>query len=688
MTEDILIDPTDAVEMNEEYITSAEYEAATQTVVRTIGRDAGCDVLFVGDEAKMGITEDGSNIVQLPSNPTEKKMTKKQYFIGQGYANHETLHKICTDVEGLSDRMKGFHDGEQWLTYSLAQAIEDVRIEKAGGQLYPGMNEKLDATAEFAAQHFLDMDADERAEVVKDFKNIGPLALTWEGRKRLGYTSKSVQDCIDTLPADVYDKVKKYADLVDKLPTGVEGVGNINRTEALKGSHATVDLAEAIAREIAKENDGKDGDGDGQGDGSGNGSGMSSAGGGGSQSGNGSDGTGGAPSGADGNGDGEGGSQGGGVGSGNSGQFIPQDQPMNPDMLAYVKDELTVDEKPEDVYRPYTRALDVWVKRDDKTDTAKQVFRNKENVKDYNKAKKLITGKLAVMQRKLANALHSAMDVEWRGGYRTGKLKVRGNASKILQRKENVYQQREGGQDLSAAVTMLIDASGSMSGSRIELAQQSAVALAEAIARVGVPLEILVFNTRHPDEDEVKNYRAIKDALDNLQLSGDKDMERYRGYARYEPISMYEVKSFDDNMNAARRGLGGINKMVASANCDGESLLMAWDRLRLRPEENKVLLVLSDGQPACYGDNRQLLRQHLRDVIARIGDEGGKCVGLGIESSAVEKYYPKYTVVNNLEDLTGVTIDNIARMLLGERFVVDNSKLMQADAASARKFAS
>ncbi len=91
--------------LDSEYITAREYEDATRTVVRTIGRDAGCDVLFAGEQAKAG-DKDEQRVVVLPANDPDARMTKRQYFVGQGYANHETLHNLCTDITGLAPRMK------------------------------------------------------------------------------------------------------------------------------------------------------------------------------------------------------------------------------------------------------------------------------------------------------------------------------------------------------------------------------------------------------------------------------------------------------------------------------------------------------------------------------------------------------------------------------------------------------
>ena len=51
-------------------------------------------------------------------------------------------------------------------------------------------------------------------------------------------------------------------------------------------------------------------------------------------------------------------------------------------------------------------------------------------------------------------------------------------------------------------------------------------------------------------------------------------------------------------------------------------------------------------------------------------------IGIGIYSDAVEQFYPKHVVINNIADLEGTVMDKLGQALLGKRFVVDNSQLL------------
>lgn len=635
-------------------VSAHDYEEATKTVVRTLGREAGCEVVFAGREAKVGVKKKGGRIVQLPSNPPDSKLSKKQHFIGQGFANHETLHNLCTDIDGAHEKMEALVKGGAKLSAALANGIEDVRIERAGTQLYPGAQDKLAVTAEFAAREFLKMDEAKLKEICSDFKKVGPIAMTWEGRKRMGYDAPSIQKCLDLLPPDVADKVSKYSDLTEKLPTGVNGIQDLDRTESFAGTHKGIDLAKLIAREILEEPpeeppEEEEGDGDDGGDGDPDAEGEGEA-------------SRGKPGG---NPDGE-------EDVGDSAIHTTEvDEPFNPDMLDQVKHILKSSDS--SGYTVATTALDTIVKRQHTTGVAKETLKHEENLRDYTKASNSIRGKLAVMRRKMERALLAEHEVERDSGFRSGKLKVRGNVVKIMTGATGLFTRRTHGKDINTAVTLLIDASGSMHGPRIQLAQKCAIALAEVFVGVGVPLEILVFNTRHPIQDEFSSKEEYQERVDIFQAQiGDYDSRCT--YGRADTMCLFEVKQFKDNMREARIGLGGINKMVSSANADADSVWAAWERLKKRPEARKVLFVLSDGQPSCGGDAGKQ-SSHLKRMVKDIAKQGGECFGLGIQSDDVTKYYPQHAVVNRIEDLPGVVIDRMSKILLGEKFQADNSKL-------------
>ena len=101
--------------------------------------------------------------------------------------------------------------------------------------------------------------------------------------------------------------------------------------------------------------------------------------------------------------------------------------------------------------------------------------------------------------------------------------------------------------------------------------------------------------------------------------------------------------------------------------------IIAAKRLQRSKAKKKILMVLSDGQPAYQkvsGDEHKYTKQAVDYVTTK---QGITTVGVGIMDSSVKKFYKNWSVVNDLADLDKAVMDNIARMILGENFKVDNA---------------
>ncbi|HEY4124145.1 MAG TPA: hypothetical protein VGM36_05990, partial [Rhizomicrobium sp.] len=158
-------------------------------------------------------------------------------------------------------------------------------------------------------------------------------------------------------------------------------------------------------------------------------------------------------------------------------------------------------------------------------------------------------------------------------------------------------------------VTLLIDNSGSMRGRPITLAAMSADILARTLERCGVQTEILGFTTRawKGGQSREKWVHAGKPALPG----------------RLNDLRHIVYKAADEPWRRARRNLGlMLREGLLKENIDGEALLWAHARLLARPEQRRILMVISDGAPV---DDSTLsvnagnyLEKHLRKVIEEI----------------------------------------------------------------------
>ncbi len=200
-------------------------------------------------------------------------------------------------------------------------------------------------------------------------------------------------------------------------------------------------------------------------------------------------------------------------------------------------------------------------------------------------------------------------------------------------------------------VTLLIDNSGSMRGRPISIAAISADILARTLERCGVKTELLGFTTR-----AWKGGQSREDWL----AAGRPPMP-----GRLNDLRHIIYKKADEPWRHAKRNLGlMMREGLLKENIDGEALLWAHNRLLARPEDRRILMVISDGAPV---DDSTLsvnhggyLEQHLRRVIEMIEAKSPvQLIAIGIGHD-VTRYYRRAVTIMDAEQLGGVMIEQLA----------------------------
>ena len=200
-------------------------------------------------------------------------------------------------------------------------------------------------------------------------------------------------------------------------------------------------------------------------------------------------------------------------------------------------------------------------------------------------------------------------------------------------------------------VTLLIDNSGSMRGRPISIAAISADILARTLERCGVKTEILGFTTR-----------AWKGGQSREMWLSD---GRPANPGRLNDLRHILYKKADEPWRRARRNLGlMMREGLLKENIDGEALMWAHDRLLRRPEDRRILMVISDGAPV---DDSTLsvnqagyLEGHLRKVIDWIEKQSPvqlAAIGIGHD---VTRYYKRSVTIMDVEQLGGTIIEQLA----------------------------
>jgi cobaltochelatase CobT len=202
-------------------------------------------------------------------------------------------------------------------------------------------------------------------------------------------------------------------------------------------------------------------------------------------------------------------------------------------------------------------------------------------------------------------------------------------------------------------VTLLIDNSGSMRGRPITIAAICGDILARTLERCGVKVEILGFTTRA--------WKGGKSREAWLEAG------RPANPGRVNDIRHIIYKSADEPWRHARRNLGlMMREGLLKENIDGEALDWARRRLMARPENRRILMVISDGAPV--DDSTQsvnagnYLEAHLRQVIEDIETRTPiQLVAVGIGHD-VTRYYRRAVTLLDAEELAGALTDELAAL--------------------------
>ncbi len=193
-------------------------------------------------------------------------------------------------------------------------------------------------------------------------------------------------------------------------------------------------------------------------------------------------------------------------------------------------------------------------------------------------------------------------------------------------------------------VTLLIDNSGSMRGRPITVAATCADILARTLERCGVKVEILGFTTRAWKGGQAREAWLQAGKPPNP--------------GRLNDLRHLIYKAADAPWRRARKNLGlMMREGLLKENIDGEALAWAHERLLGRPEQRKILMMISDGAPV---DDSTLsvnpgnyLERHLRYVIEEIETRSPvELIAIGIGHD-VTRYYRRAVTIVDAEELGG-----------------------------------
>ncbi|MGC4082878.1 MAG: hypothetical protein QM736_12380 [Vicinamibacterales bacterium] len=208
----------------------------------------------------------------------------------------------------------------------------------------------------------------------------------------------------------------------------------------------------------------------------------------------------------------------------------------------------------------------------------------------------------------------------------------------------------------STVVTLLIDHSGSMAGRPMTIAALTVEIFARVLERCGVKCEVLGFTTQEWDGGEPARQWAAD------------------GYppepGRLNALEHIVIKAAATPWRRARNSLGlFLRDEMLKENIDGEALTWAHRRLLARPEQRRILVVISDGTPmdeaTLAANGFDYLDGHLLAVVRHIETRSPvalAAIGIGVD---VSQFYANATRIATVDEL-GPALTEKLLGLLGE----------------------
>lgn len=239
----------------------------------------------------------------------------------------------------------------------------------------------------------------------------------------------------------------------------------------------------------------------------------------------------------------------------------------------------------------------------------------------------------------LANKIRRLLQVNsqarWVGGSTSGRIHRKSAYRAALPTvgdgrwNREIFKRRHQDSTLDVAVSILCDFSGSMGGAKMAHATFGGFILSDSIGRVlRIPTQVQTFS-EHGDETVIcvlKNWNEV--------------------------VSENEFKS-----RAAR------SVWTMGSNDDGSAIVWTYNDLIRRPEKRKVMIVLSDGQPASCRSGDEM--KYTQDVVRDIQEEGRvEMYGIGIRDRNVTLIYKENETINRVDDIESAILNTIKRKLI------------------------
>jgi hypothetical protein len=258
-----------------------------------------------------------------------------------------------------------------------------------------------------------------------------------------------------------------------------------------------------------------------------------------------------------------------------------------------------------------------------------------------------VRSKIGVLQRRLIRDLQSRQRMWVRDRLRGTVDDTR--LARVGTDDGRVFKRRLRRPAIDTAVTLLLDLSDSMRGQKKYLCAQLGYAIAEALSIMQIPYEALGFTTAGEGYKQPTYYH------------------------RQSVLRKVVIKPFSKNIRS-ENVLRFFNAAGCSGNgtIEGEALLWAAQRIAVRNESRKIIIVICDGS-TCGGGmhdaSAQKFEEHLTSAVQRVNKAGIETIGVGVLTDVVKLYYPRWAVYTSIDSILTDFYPVFGGLLRGERSI-------------------
>ena len=307
------------------------------------------------------------------------------------------------------------------------------------------------------------------------------------------------------------------------------------------------------------------------------------------------------------------------------------------------------------LYKVYTEEFDQ-VAKAEKLESSEEILRLRKNLDQQLTGFQDLITKLA---NKLQRQLLAKQNRSWEFDLEEGQLDSSKLPRIIMDPFNSLSFKKE--KDLEfrdTIVTLLIDNSGSMRGRPITIAAICADILSRTLERCAVKVEILGFTTKNWKGGQSREKWNVTKKISNP--------------GRLNDLRHIIYKSADAPWRQAKKNIGLMLKEgLLKENIDGEAILWAYNRIKKRKEERKIIMVISDGAPVDDStlsvNSGDYLEKHLKQTVKFIEDKTDTeilAIGIGHD---VSRYYSKAIKITDVQELGDVMFDQLSNLFNKEK---------------------